>query len=161
MKENKITTHYISTENQLADIGTKHLNKHRLQHFFTWSRTFYIIDINILFMFVFSLCVSESIFVWLRFTISVNMYHRCMKILCRIERRHSICGFWDKYTVSYKHVNRRKRSTKRSRWISRGLTHHGFICLIEHIASAQFLFVFIFYKLLQLSLRGSVMECSY
>ena len=30
-KENKITTHDISTENQLADIGTKHLNKHRLQ----------------------------------------------------------------------------------------------------------------------------------
>ena len=31
VKENKITTHYISTENQLADIETKHLNKHRLQ----------------------------------------------------------------------------------------------------------------------------------
>ena len=33
VSEGKITTHYISTENQLADIGTKHLNKHRLhQH---------------------------------------------------------------------------------------------------------------------------------
>ena len=31
VKENKITTQYISTENQLADIGTEHLNKHRLQ----------------------------------------------------------------------------------------------------------------------------------
>ena len=31
VKENKITTHYISTERRLADIGTKHLNKHRLQ----------------------------------------------------------------------------------------------------------------------------------
>ena len=31
VKENNITTHYISTENQLADIETKHLNKHRLQ----------------------------------------------------------------------------------------------------------------------------------
>ena len=30
-KENKITTDDISTENQLADIGTKHLNKHRFQ----------------------------------------------------------------------------------------------------------------------------------
>ena len=29
--KNKITAHYISTERQLADIGTKHLNKHRLQ----------------------------------------------------------------------------------------------------------------------------------
>ena len=33
----------------------------------------------------------------------------------RIERRHNICGLRDKYTVSYKHVNRRERSTKRSR----------------------------------------------
>ena len=31
VKENKITMYYISTENQLADVGTKHLNKHRLQ----------------------------------------------------------------------------------------------------------------------------------
>ena len=31
--KNKITTHYISTDRQLADIGTKHLNKHRLQQF--------------------------------------------------------------------------------------------------------------------------------
>ena len=31
LKENKIATHYISTERQLADIGTKHLNKHHLQ----------------------------------------------------------------------------------------------------------------------------------
>ena len=32
VRENKITTHYhyISTENQLPDIGTKHLTKHRL-----------------------------------------------------------------------------------------------------------------------------------
>ena len=30
VKGNKITSHYISTERQLADIGTKHLNKHRL-----------------------------------------------------------------------------------------------------------------------------------
>ena len=29
--KNKIATHYISTDRQLADIGTKHLNKHRLQ----------------------------------------------------------------------------------------------------------------------------------
>ena len=31
VEENKITTHYILTENQLADIWTKHLNRHRLQ----------------------------------------------------------------------------------------------------------------------------------
>ena len=31
VKENQITTHYISMERQLADIGTTHLNKHRLQ----------------------------------------------------------------------------------------------------------------------------------
>ena len=31
VKESKITTRFISTERQLADIGTKHLNKHRLQ----------------------------------------------------------------------------------------------------------------------------------
>ena len=31
VKENKITTHYIATENQLAAVGTKHLNKHRRQ----------------------------------------------------------------------------------------------------------------------------------
>ena len=30
VKENKITTHYMSTERQVADIGTKHLNKHLL-----------------------------------------------------------------------------------------------------------------------------------
>ena len=29
--QGKITIHYIPTEDQLADIGTKHLNKHRLQ----------------------------------------------------------------------------------------------------------------------------------
>ena len=31
VKENKITSHYVSTERQLADIGTKHPNKNRLQ----------------------------------------------------------------------------------------------------------------------------------
>ena len=31
VREVKITIQYISTEDQLADIGTKHLNKHRLQ----------------------------------------------------------------------------------------------------------------------------------
>ena len=31
VKENKITTHYVSTEDNLADIGTKHLKKNRLQ----------------------------------------------------------------------------------------------------------------------------------
>ena len=30
VNDNKVTTHYISTERRLADIGTKHLNKHRL-----------------------------------------------------------------------------------------------------------------------------------
>ena len=130
-------------------------------NFFTWSISFHIIDITILFMFVFSLCASESIFIWSRFPSVVNMYHRCMKILCRIERRHNICGLWDKYTVSYKHVNGRERSTNRSLWISRGLTHHGLICLIEHIVSAQFCLIWFCTKLPQLSLRGSVMECSY
>ena len=40
LKENKITTHYISTENKLADIGTKHLNKHRLQQRFLVIKNF-------------------------------------------------------------------------------------------------------------------------
>ena len=121
-----------------------------------------ILSTSTFFLCSFSVCVFLNLFLYVRFTISVvNVYHRCMKILCRIERRHNICGLIDKYTVSCKHVNRREYSTKRSRWISRGLTHHGFICLIEHITSAQFLFVLIFYKLLQLSLRGSVIECSY
>ena len=31
VKENKTTAYYMSTERQLADIGTKHLSKHRLQ----------------------------------------------------------------------------------------------------------------------------------
>ena len=31
VKENMITTHYVSTEDNLADIGTKHLNKNRRQ----------------------------------------------------------------------------------------------------------------------------------
>ena len=31
VSEESITIHYISTEDQLADIGTNHLNKHRLQ----------------------------------------------------------------------------------------------------------------------------------
>ena len=30
LKENQTTTHYVSTERQLDDIGTKDLNKHRL-----------------------------------------------------------------------------------------------------------------------------------
>ena len=29
--KNRVSTHYISTENELADIGAKHLNKRRLQ----------------------------------------------------------------------------------------------------------------------------------
>ena len=40
VKENKITTHYISTERQLADIGTKHLNKHRLQQLLQMIKSF-------------------------------------------------------------------------------------------------------------------------
>ena len=31
VKEKKTTAYYMSTERQLADIGTKHLSKHRLQ----------------------------------------------------------------------------------------------------------------------------------
>ena len=31
VSEGKITIHYVSTEDQLADIGTRHLNKHCLQ----------------------------------------------------------------------------------------------------------------------------------
>ena len=38
--KNKITTHYISTERQLADIGTKHLNKHRLQQLLQTIKSF-------------------------------------------------------------------------------------------------------------------------
>ena len=40
VKDMKITTRYISTENQLADIGTKHLNKHRLQQLIHMIRNF-------------------------------------------------------------------------------------------------------------------------
>ena len=40
VKENKITTHYISTENQLADIGAKHLNRHRLQQLLRMIKNF-------------------------------------------------------------------------------------------------------------------------
>ena len=29
VKDGQISTHYLKTENQLADIGTKHLSKHR------------------------------------------------------------------------------------------------------------------------------------
>ena len=40
VKENRITTHYISTERQLADIGTTHLNKHRLQQLLQMIKSF-------------------------------------------------------------------------------------------------------------------------
>ena len=40
VKENKITTHYISTENQLADIGTEHFNRHRLQQLLHMIKNF-------------------------------------------------------------------------------------------------------------------------
>ena len=42
VKENKITTRFISTERQLADIGTKHLNNHRLQQLLQMSKSFYL-----------------------------------------------------------------------------------------------------------------------
>ena len=38
--ENKITTHYTSTDPKLTDIGTKHLNKHRLQHLLQMIKSF-------------------------------------------------------------------------------------------------------------------------
>lgn len=38
--ENRISTHYIPTERQLADIGTKHLNKHRLRQLLNMIRNF-------------------------------------------------------------------------------------------------------------------------
>ena len=53
--EGKITIHYISTEDQLVDIGTKHLNKHRLEQLLHKSRTSNLIDINI------SLCYLREI----------------------------------------------------------------------------------------------------
>ena len=40
VKENKITTHYISTEVQLVDIGTKHQNDHRLQQLLQMIKSF-------------------------------------------------------------------------------------------------------------------------
>ena len=40
VKENKITTHYMSTERQLADIGTKYLNKYRLQQLLQMIKSF-------------------------------------------------------------------------------------------------------------------------
>ena len=40
VKENTITTHYISTENQLTDIETKHLNEHRLQQLLHMIKNF-------------------------------------------------------------------------------------------------------------------------
>ena len=40
VKETKITAHYISTESQLTDIGTKHLNKHRLQQLLQMIKSF-------------------------------------------------------------------------------------------------------------------------
>ena len=45
--EGKITIQYISTEDQLVDIGTKHLNKHRLHQLLHILRTSNLIDINI------------------------------------------------------------------------------------------------------------------
>ena len=47
VSEGKITIHYISTEDQLVDIGTRHLNKHRLHQLFHILRTSNLIDINI------------------------------------------------------------------------------------------------------------------
>ena len=32
VKEGRISVHYVKTENQLADIGTKYLSKHRHRH---------------------------------------------------------------------------------------------------------------------------------
>ena len=55
VSEGKITIHYISTEDQLVDIGTKHLNKHRLEQLLHKSRTSNLIDINI------SLCYLREI----------------------------------------------------------------------------------------------------
>ena len=40
VKETKIATHYISTEGQLADIETKHLNKHRIQQLIQMIKSF-------------------------------------------------------------------------------------------------------------------------
>ena len=40
VKQNKLTTHIISTERQLADIETKHLNKHRLQQLLQMIKSF-------------------------------------------------------------------------------------------------------------------------
>ena len=31
VKEEKVTIHFVKTEQQLADLGTKHLKKHRLR----------------------------------------------------------------------------------------------------------------------------------
>ena len=47
VSEGKITIHYISTEDQLVDIGTKHLNKHRLHQLLHKSRNSNLTDINI------------------------------------------------------------------------------------------------------------------
>ena len=40
VKENKITTHHISMALQLADIGTKHRNKHHLQQLLQMIKSF-------------------------------------------------------------------------------------------------------------------------
>ena len=45
VKKNKTTTHYISTDRQLADIGTKHLKKHRLQQFLQMIKSLSLIHI--------------------------------------------------------------------------------------------------------------------
>ena len=40
VSEGKITINYSSTEDQLTDVGTKHLNKHRLQQHFHKIKNF-------------------------------------------------------------------------------------------------------------------------
>ena len=44
VSEGRISINYISTDNNPADIGTKHLNKHRFKHLLDLIRNF---DVNI------------------------------------------------------------------------------------------------------------------
>ena len=63
VKENKITTHYISTENQLADVGTKHLNKHLLQ-LPSHDQELLISSTSTFFLCLFSVCVFLNLFLY-------------------------------------------------------------------------------------------------
>ena len=64
VKENQITTHYISTENQLADIGTKHLNKHRLQQTSSHDQELLTSSTSTFVLCLFSVCMLLNLFLY-------------------------------------------------------------------------------------------------